>query len=183
MTIRVRPARLDDVPWLLEQLKVFDQFASGGNTVFPTDPLRAEHFVAALIIRHPFHVAMLGEAPHDFRVGFIAGALAPHPYNPSIRQLVEMFWWVTPDYRGTRAGSLLLDAFVEEGRQRADRILMTLETQSPVRDHVLEKRGFRLIERSFLLHTGLGDKRAAESAIETEWTRPALATAEMAVES
>lgn len=147
MTIRVRHARNDDIPWLLEQLRAFDQFFGAGRSLFPSDPLRAQHIVESLIFQHPFHVALEGED----RVGFIAGILAPHPYNGAIRQLTEAFWWVAPEYRGTRAGSLLLDAFIEEGKQRADWIVMTLEHDSPVHDRVLEKRGFKPKERSFLL--------------------------------
>jgi GNAT superfamily N-acetyltransferase len=161
MTIRVRHARKDDIPWLLEQLREFDQFFGAGRSLFPSDPLRAQHFLEALIFQHPFHIAEYVRRvgpPDAFHpgtavepVGFIAGALGPHPYNPAIRQLTEMFWWVAPAYRGSRAGSLLLDAFLDEGKQRADWIVMTLEADSPVHDRILEKRGFKPKERSFLL--------------------------------
>lgn len=175
MTIRVRKARFEDVPWLLEQLRAFSAFFGTERPVFPTDALRARSFIERLIHQHPFYVATCGDAPHTFPVGFIAGALAPHPYNPEIRQLTEMFWWVDPMYRGTRAGSMLLDAFLEEGRQRAHWVVMTLEHNSPVNDETLTRRGFKHMSRDFLLETGL--------VVENDWVKPALATVEMGVET
>lgn len=172
MTILIRRARSDDIPWLIEQLRAFSAFFGTERPIFPTDQQRAEQFLEGLIFQHPFHVA------HDWthgRIGFIAGALAPHPYNQTIRQLTEMFWWVTPEHRRSRAGSMLLEAFVEEGKQRAHWIVMTLEHNSPVKDATLTKRGFKHMSRDFLLETGL--------VVEGDWTRPALATVEMGVES
>lgn len=152
MTIRIRKARSEDIPWLLEQLRAFDAFFGTERPLFPRDPDRAESFIWRIIADHPFYVAT---AEAHGLVGFIAGALAPHPYNPAIRQLTEMFWWVAPEFRQSRAGSLLLDAFIEEGKQRAHFIVMTLEHNSPVRDETLTKRGFRHMSRDFLLETPL----------------------------
>jgi hypothetical protein len=89
-------------------------------------------------------------AERDGPVGFVSGMLAAHPYNPALTVLTEMFWWVAPEARGSRAGLLLLDAFLAYGERNADWIIFTLEHHSPVNERTLTKRGFHLHERSYL---------------------------------
>ena len=151
--ISTRQATVADIPWILKQLRDFDHFFGAGRSLFPEDPSHAERIIAGLIANHVFYVA-LEHAENDvagFGVGFIAGHLAQHPFNPDITMLTELFWWVEPASRGTRAGSLLLDAYVAAGRTSAHWVLMTLEHDSPVNDRMLLKRGFKPKERSYLL--------------------------------
>lgn len=75
----------------------------------------------------------------------------PHVFNPQIKVLSECFWWVKPEYRGSRAGALLFKNYVEWGKANVDWVTMTLEAHSPVRPEALIKRGFRLQETTFLL--------------------------------
>lgn len=83
-------------------------------------------------------------------LGLIGGQLAPHPFNPELLVLTELFWWVDPEHRGGRAGAMLLDAFTAYGEEHAHWILFTLEHESPVNDRCLTKRGFALKERCYL---------------------------------
>jgi hypothetical protein len=148
----VRQARQDDVPWLLSQLRVFDQFFDTKRRLFP-DEATATTVLLSLLAFHPFFVADTGFRPEPERVeriGFIAGAIGPHPYNPALRVLSELFWWVDERYRGGRAGLALLDAFQAYGERNADWVIMTLEAKSPVNERSLTKRGFHLHERSYL---------------------------------
>lgn len=87
----------------------------------------------------------------DGAVGFIAGMLSEHPYNPKITVLSELFWWVAPEYRGSSAGARLLQAFEDYGRANAQWVVMTLETKSPVDPRSLERRGFKHFESSYLM--------------------------------
>lgn len=145
----IRPATADDVTWLLEQLRDFDKFFGGKRSLFPSDPAVARAVVAELVDQHPFFVAQREDT--DVRLGFIAGALAPHPYNPELVVLSELFWWVDPLFRrSSSAGARLLDHFVRFGQANADWIQMTLEAQSPIDAGALERRGFVLKERTFL---------------------------------
>jgi hypothetical protein len=133
----------DDIPWLLAQLRVFDEFA--GLDLMPDDET-ATGILLSLLAFHPFFVAeQSGE-----RIGFIAGALHPHPYNPRVIQLTETFWWVDERYRGGRAGLALLDAFDAFGDAHAHQMVMTREVNSPINDRVLVRRGYRLHEMSYL---------------------------------
>jgi hypothetical protein len=54
-------------------------------------------------------------------------------------------------YRGSSAGARLLEAFIAYGKKNADCIVMTLQAKSPVDPRSLERKGFRLYERNFML--------------------------------
>lgn len=147
--ITVRRAQSTDIAALMHQLRHFDVFFGAGRSLMPRDENHAVVLLQSLIAQHVFYVAI--DSGESDVAGFIAGHLAAHGFNPDIRTLTELFWWVEPPYRGSRAGSLLLDAYVDDGKRRADWVLMTLEHDSPVNDRVLLKRGFRMKERSYLL--------------------------------
>jgi hypothetical protein len=103
MSIAVRTAVAADVAWLLQQLAHFDAFFGSSRSLFP-DEAYAVETLTKLIATEPFFIAADARGP----VGFIAGLLTPHLLNPSIRVLSELFWWVVPEARGSRAGFLLL---------------------------------------------------------------------------
>lgn len=145
----IRHATQDDREWLLEQLRAFDKFFGTKRSLFPENPYKAIEFVGELIENHVFFVAVRKDSPRP--VGFIAGVLAPHPYNEDITVLSEMFWWVNPGFRMTSAGARLLDRFITHGRLNAHWVVMTLEEKSPVDPKSLERKGFVPFERNFLL--------------------------------
>lgn len=155
--IRVRPAVDDDARYLGDQLTEFAKFYGTRKSLMPERWEDAMRVVEAIIFDNPCFIAEKPAAVFGMeRVGFIAGNVAPHPYNPSITVLNELFWWVAPEHRGSRAGMLLLDAFTEYGKAHADWTVMTLEAHSPVRSETLTKRGYRAHETSFLLERDNG---------------------------
>lgn len=137
------------MPAMLQLLQRFSDFFGSDRPLFP-DPHYAEAMLADLVDTQPFFVA---EHVAGVVVGLIGGAIGPHPYNPRITVLTEMFWWVDAAHRGTRAGLHLLDAFCDYGAQHADWTVMTLEAKSPVNEACLTRRGFTLWERSYLRET------------------------------
>lgn len=147
---RIRPATVFDVPWLLDQLRAFDDFFGTKRSLFPSDAA-ARGILETLITAQVFLIA----ERNGVAVGFITGTLAPHPFNPAIRVLSEVFWWVEPEHRGTAAGARLLDAFLGHGRLHADWIVMTLEQRTIDEGMVdpasLASRGFKLHEQAYLL--------------------------------
>lgn len=82
-------------------------------------------------------------------VGALASILVPNMYNPEIQTLAELFWYVLPEYRNTRAGALLFSAFDDKGEDISDEAVMSLLGGSSVNIKTLEKRGFLLGEHSF----------------------------------
>lgn len=146
MTISVRHARLTDARWLFEQLLAFDKFANYKRSLME-DKEYARQALETLITGHVAYVAERNGAP----LGFIAGYRTPHPFNPLIKVLTEVFWWVTPENRGGRAGLLLLKEFEKFGYKFCDWIVFTLEHHSPVRNTTLLKRGYKFKEQAYLL--------------------------------
>ena len=145
--IQIRRATESDIPWLLTQLKAFDKFFAASRNLFPDDE-HATNFLKALMA--PDAGCFFVAEGKDGLLGFIAGILTPHAYNPSIRVLNELFWWVAREWRGTSAGSRLLAAFTEFGQNNADWVVMTLETRSPIDPRSLERRGFKAYETNYL---------------------------------
>lgn len=156
--IRIRQALESDLGWLLLQQREFDQFYGTARSLFPKDEAVALEVMTTIVRTQ---VVLIAEKEHASaipgvtldreRVGFIAGALGPHPYNPDLIVLSEQFWWVVPEHRGGSAGAKLLAEFMDFGRENAKWIVMTLEAKSPVDPKSLERHGFREFERSYLL--------------------------------
>ena len=147
MSVEIRPAQLSDIDWILSQLKEFADFYKTKTSLFGDSDYSRE-FITMLVTKHLFLVA---DSKEFGLIGFISGTVEPHPYNPKILSLNECFWWVEEKHRGSKAGLLLLNEFIRIGKQHCDWIWMTLESDSPVKDATLVRRGFKEQERSFLL--------------------------------
>lgn len=155
MKITVRRAIEGDIPWMLDELKKFSDFFGTRIPLF--DPNTAKGTLSQILENHVVFVAVreqeaLGTGVSVFLpIGFIAGAQVSHPLNPAIRVFAELLWWVQEEFRGSRAGAMLLEQFTAYGREHADWITMTLEAKSPVNPAVLERKGFRHQESSFVM--------------------------------
>ena len=147
MATIVRTANSDDVEWVLPELEEFSKFFDSKIPLYNEDYARVIVWDMITGDSHLFLVAERDGRPLGFICGFVSG----HPFNPDIRTLVELLWWVKLEERGGSAGARLLNAFVDWGKSNVDWITMTLEDKSPVNDLTLTKRGFRLKERSFVL--------------------------------
>ena len=143
--IKLRPANNSDIEWLFLQCEDFAEFyktkiSLAGNKEYGLT------FLAEVVEKHFVRIALRdGE-----RVGFIAKLIAPHHFNPDIRQLSELLWWVQPEHRNTRVGMLLFKDFMKFGETECDQMSFVLEHHSPVKDQFLLKYGFRLQERAYL---------------------------------
>lgn len=144
--ILTRTANRYDVDWMFQECKAFSEaypskFSLAGNETY------ARVFISNLIQNHLVIVAVKdGE-----RAGFIAGMIGPHHFNPDIKHLTEIFWWVPPALRMTGVGAKLFLEFVAFGKANCDCITMTLEKDTGISDAALEKRGFKLTEKAYLL--------------------------------
>lgn len=143
---QVRRAQPSDMDWITGELRAFDRFYGSTKSLFGN----AEYVRTTLEALIAQHVFLIAERDGN-RMGFIAGLLTPHFFNPELKVLTEMLWWVPPAHRGSRAGLLLLNEYIRIGEESADWILMTLEDRSPIAERSLIKRGFHLKERSFLM--------------------------------
>lgn len=81
--------------------------------------------------------------------GAIGGVLTRNVYNPEFVTLAEMFWYVSPQYRGGRTAVLLLKAFEQRAEEVADEMTLSILPHSDLNISSLEKRGFRFEELAF----------------------------------
>lgn len=147
--ITIRRADSADLPWLLTQCRAFSQFFGSQQSLMPDDETASDTLRGLM----DEDVGCFFVAENGQRLGFIAGLLSPHYFNPALLQLTELLWWVSPEHRGSSAGARLLDAFDAFGRAHADWVVFSLEEKSPVNPRALERRGYTLHERSYLLET------------------------------
>lgn len=144
--IIIRKASESDIAWIQSELKKFSAFYGSKLPLYPSEEY-SDKAIRLFINDHYFSVAeRAGKL-----MGFISGFVSNHIYNPSIKVLTESFWWVAEEFRGTRAGLMLINEFVAYGKEVCDWIIFTLEHHSPVSDRTLLKRGFKEYERSFIL--------------------------------
>ena len=142
----IRSAHPRDFEWVISQLKDFSEFVGTKKKLFGD-----EQYIRLGLLniseKHVFFVAEKNFEP----VGFIFGFFVPHFFNPEIKTLTELAWWVIPSERGTEAGLLLMRAFIEFGKKNADWIAFGLNEKTPVNPDRLLSMGFKNFERSFLL--------------------------------
>jgi N-acetylglutamate synthase-like GNAT family acetyltransferase len=145
---KVRDAELSDLDFILGELKEFAKFYNSKHSLFGSDDNYNIHIIKRLINEHLFLVC---EHDQHGPVGFISGTVASHFLNPDVVCLSEVFWWVKPEHRMSRAGVLLLNKYIEFAEQKCDWVTITIEDGSPINDKSLIKRGFKLKEKSFLM--------------------------------
>lgn len=82
-------------------------------------------------------------------VGAIGGILSPTLFNPDLTVLTEVFWYVLPEYRSSRAGLLLFNVYTERAEEVADEASFSLLTTSTIKKETLERKGFQFCEYAF----------------------------------
>lgn len=85
----------------------------------------------------------------DEPVGCIGALLVPNTYNPEIATLAELIWYVVPEHRKSRAGFMLLEAYMKMADELADEATLSLLSSSEVNLDSLAKRGFLQEEFAF----------------------------------
>jgi RimJ/RimL family protein N-acetyltransferase len=144
--ITTRFANSSDLDWIFAECVAFSKayeakFSLAGNEAY------GRSFISNLIENH---LLLIGLKDGE-RAGFIGGLITPHHFNPDIKQLAELFWWVPEKFRGTAVGGKLFLEFVAFGKQHCDCITMTVENHTPITDESLAKRGFKLTEKAYLM--------------------------------
>lgn len=148
--IEIRPASEGDLDWLVGELREFDRFYQTKKRLFGDEKIVREKVLEIIA----GHICLIAERSGDGgaqRIGFIAGLLCPHFYNPDIRVLSQLFWWVLPGERKTLAASMLMDEFLRIGRPHADWITFNMSPWTPVKPTSFVRRGFTISDQVYLL--------------------------------
>jgi RimJ/RimL family protein N-acetyltransferase len=154
--VRVRRARVDDLPWALEECRRLAQFYRIQRvSLFPADAREAAALLRTLMEHHLFLVAERDGVP----LGLITGSVSAHPCNQVVRVLGELFWWVSEQHRGSRAGLMLLDAFLEWGEANADLVVVgTIAGRTNIGAASMRRRGLHAHELSYVRETERGNR-------------------------
>ena len=132
----------DDIPWIAEQIEIFNSTLNTKHSLLPTS---LDKELEALQNDHVLLVAWY----NGDRAGMIGGQFTSHPYNPDVSLLLERFWWVNSYHRRKGVGASLLRAFVDAGKD-CDIIHLSSLPGRPVPAEVIEELDFRQAETAYI---------------------------------
>jgi N-acetylglutamate synthase-like GNAT family acetyltransferase len=144
--VTIRRATEHDVPWLFKCCEDFAKFY-GSKISLAGNPTYGRAFLRMLTEKHLVLIGLKDNMP----AGFIAGMITAHHFNPDIKQLAELLWWVSEEYRNSGVGMELFEYFLDYGKMNCDWITFTLEHNSPIKDSFLLERGFSMTEKAYLM--------------------------------
>jgi hypothetical protein len=146
----IRPARGTDLAQLMHLLQAFAQASLLDCTEWTKiDYDSANRRLADMIQREYLMVMEVGG-----HIGGMIGAIREQdPWISHRRRLRELFWWVDPAYRGTRASAELFVRWQQDSeRFIRDKLVdqVSLSTQPGSSNIDLSRRGWRCIETHWI---------------------------------
>lgn len=146
----VRRAKASDDPWLLEAMRDFETEADFVRSVMSASDDVTRARIRWVEENHLFLVAQLTTTGEN--VGFCAGVVMPHIFNPELKSFHELLWWVQPRHRGSSAAAMLLLEAVAWARESgAGWIWWSLANCTRIKGSSLAKLGFEFREAHYLL--------------------------------
>jgi hypothetical protein len=151
MSIRVQHATLQDFPWILEQLEDLDEWYFGSRDVKKRFFVDKEHISWSLSSMLEDGIILLAWRGEQ-RIGYIAGWVTSHPYNPDIKLATHASWFVDEEHRNTKAAIQLMMVFKSTAQALGcDWVVMSLAPETPIREESMKRWGFVPKDRSYLL--------------------------------
>lgn len=146
MKVVVRPAKVEDVPAILEMSGKFYPF-----TMYSKFADMDEESVTQLINYLIHDGILLVAVADDVIVGMVGAVLSPFLFNVHTKQASEVVWWVDPDYRELSIGKLLLKELEAVCNDRAVDIIMMLSfTHMPNAGKLYYAMGYNNTENAWL---------------------------------
>ena len=150
--MKVRPAKIEDFPRMLEMLVDY------GNSA-PVECLRDADPGSEKRIFNIFANISLGGClllavdEDDVAQGMLIAKIEPNTWAPFVNFLTELVFWVEPSHRQSGMGSALIKAYTEYGEKLVDAGLiehytMTVLWNSP--DLHLERAGWTQFETTYI---------------------------------
>lgn len=147
--VYIRRGIAEDMPWMLDELQQLQVFFGSVKQMF-----HRKHSEDRLNVFLDHDLVLIAEKPSVGKIGLLIGVITPHIFNPEIKVLAEMLWWVTPVHRRTKAGYLLMKEYLRWGKENVDWITFSLQGNTPVKESTLNRFGFRHIEAAYLIEVG-----------------------------
>lgn len=143
----IRKAHLGDIDFLMTQFELSDDAYPAHHSLL-ADP---EELKAKLIHTIENHVVLIG-MKYLRPIGYIVGFHTPHLYNSKLSQLSELLWWVIPEYRSSKIGSMLLKEFTKIGKGLGCKwIMLNLNKDTKIKPSSLSRYGYKPADRTYLM--------------------------------
>lgn len=111
------------------------------------NPKHVRNVVTDMILNHVVLVAADGGTIK----GGIGGQVVDNHFDPDEKQLVELFWWVGEEWRKSKVGMELFNAFEDVGSiLKCNSVVMTTTSLTPTLDKLYERRGYECFERTYM---------------------------------
>jgi hypothetical protein len=148
--IFLRNPRFTDLDWICDELKKFSSFLKTKNEM-----MGDREYVKALIMRvADEHIFLVAESEKTGLMGFISALATPHLFNPKIKTICIVVWWVADKYRNSRAGSMLLKEVIRVGKEQANWISLAINSNCPIKEAALKNLGFQTAEINHIMEVG-----------------------------
>jgi RimJ/RimL family protein N-acetyltransferase len=130
--MNIRPANKFDLPHIIKMLRHFRDNS-------PVDKIKEcnnEMYIATLYAHILAGRGIAFVSEYDQPFGMIVGFIDQNIWDPNIKVLKELVYWVEPDHRNTTAGYRLLKAYNDKAKElieenRIDLYTMTKMVNSP----------------------------------------------------
>lgn len=106
----------------------------------------------SILMRLPSAIIMVLEEEEKV-IGSISGILQPLFLNPSVLMITENWWWVDPEYRGSRGGIKLEKELIQWGKERGACKIIMSTSHSPKEESLKNyyiKMGYTYLESHFI---------------------------------
>lgn len=143
---KVRNAELSDLSLLLEKAPKFFDFLRTKYNLFNWQQM------ARMFLSHIESGILLLAEKDGQLVGGFGATIGGHPYNPDILSAFETFWWIEEEHRNSKAGLLLFNEYIKLAKEKACKMIHISKLEhSPFKETFLEKKGFSLVEKAYLM--------------------------------
>jgi len=142
----IREATVLDLEVMVEEGEKFLKW------IYPHRKVDKAHLYAVLHSLVKNGVVFIAESEGKFQ-GAIGAIILPSLWYPNEQILNELFWWVSNEYRCSTAGFRLMTRLIQYAKETPgiDKLVMSMEAESPLNEHAYTKRGFIFREQSFYM--------------------------------
>jgi GNAT superfamily N-acetyltransferase len=150
--MKVREATISDLASVTELLKAFTSATTAHFSFVDNDDQSIEASVL-LLLNNPLARVFLAETDDGRPVGTVSGLLYPIWFNHKHLTGQEMFWFVDPDHRRSKAGKLLFDALEKWAASTGAQSFSMASAAGPHQkrvNQIYEKKGYAPTETSYI---------------------------------